>query len=235
MECQQPRARRTTENSGKICSSQFSPARILARKMPLLKRINGDSHPGYATCRACPCFHSFAAWVIRNGELLDPNWDWKKRQFQGAGAVAEDYEPKELHCRVSRRKGLDKAGTNRNGSRGRLRHQHSAAYPPTKLASKRVRGVVQSRQPGPWLQPDVAGPAYLLAKGRCTGLRSLPVEGPERLTSFKLPSEALLPRVGLCRQEKAVELKQRCALVQGRDHLSSARPHIPRQQWRWNW
>ena len=28
--------------------------------------------------------------------------------------------------------------------------------------------------------------------------------------------------------------QQGCALVQGRDHLSSARPHFPRQQRRWN-
>jgi hypothetical protein len=37
-----------------------------------------------------PYWQAFNVWMV-----LDPNWGWKKKQFQGADAVASDYEAKE--------------------------------------------------------------------------------------------------------------------------------------------
>jgi hypothetical protein len=38
-----------------------------------------------------PYWQAFNVWMV-----LDPNWGWEKRQFQGADAVAVDYEAKDV-------------------------------------------------------------------------------------------------------------------------------------------
>jgi len=45
---------------------------------------------GKALAYLSPYWQAFNVWMV-----LDPNWGWVKKQFQGADAVAEDYEAKD--------------------------------------------------------------------------------------------------------------------------------------------
>jgi hypothetical protein len=46
---------------------------------------------GHALAYLSPYWQAFHVWMV-----LDPNWGWKKRQFQGVDAVAEDFESKDV-------------------------------------------------------------------------------------------------------------------------------------------
>jgi hypothetical protein len=46
---------------------------------------------GLALAHLSPYWQAFHVWMV-----LDPNWGWDRKQFQGTDAVAEDYESKEI-------------------------------------------------------------------------------------------------------------------------------------------
>jgi len=46
---------------------------------------------GHTLAYLSPYWQGFHVWMV-----LDPNWGWEKRQFQGIDAVAEDYESKDV-------------------------------------------------------------------------------------------------------------------------------------------
>ncbi len=46
---------------------------------------------GQACAYLSPYWQAFNVWMV-----LDPSWGWEKRQFQGADAVAEDYESTDI-------------------------------------------------------------------------------------------------------------------------------------------
>jgi hypothetical protein len=46
---------------------------------------------GHALAYLSPYWQAFHVWMV-----LDPNWGWEKREFQGTDAIAEDYESKDV-------------------------------------------------------------------------------------------------------------------------------------------
>lgn len=61
-------------------------------------------------------WQNFHVWMV-----LDPDWGWQRRQFQGTDAVAEDYETKDVSIVEGREvrvwTKLEPAGTSRGQSR----------------------------------------------------------------------------------------------------------------------
>lgn len=97
---------------------------------PMLKSFDKETRTAILTCQEkeepkvlglelaylSPYWQAFDVWMV-----LDPNWGWERRQFQGTDAVAEDYEAKDVSI-VERREvkvwtKLEPTGVNRGQSR----------------------------------------------------------------------------------------------------------------------
>lgn len=72
---------------------------------PSLKSLNKETNAAVLTCDLrdepkivgqalaylSPYWQAYNVWMV-----LDPNWGWERKQFQGIDAVAEDYEAKDV-------------------------------------------------------------------------------------------------------------------------------------------
>jgi hypothetical protein len=97
---------------------------------PMLKSFDKQTRTAILTCDEkeepkihglelaylSPRWQAFHVWMV-----LDPDWGWERRQFQGTDAVAEDYEAKDISIVEGREvrvwTKLEPTGTSRGQSR----------------------------------------------------------------------------------------------------------------------
>jgi hypothetical protein len=95
---------RRTKNAILICSEKEEPNVL-----------------GVTLAYLSPYWQAFNVWMV-----LDPNWGWERRQFQGTDAVAEDYEAKDVSLVEGREIRVWTKLEPTGGNRGQSRH-----YPAT--------------------------------------------------------------------------------------------------------
>ena len=76
---------------GYLCASVQSRNRETNSAVLTFEATDEPDIVGHTLAYLSPYWQGFHVWMV-----LDPNWGWKKKQFQGIDAVAEDYESKDV-------------------------------------------------------------------------------------------------------------------------------------------